>query len=68
MPVTLEPSTWYKAIVVCHNPDCEQYEQPYEFPELYSNADSDPRVQCYPCQGRKDVVEAVVLVPQPEVA
>lgn len=72
--IVLEPATWYWMKAVCRTAatadgePCVQYDLALEFPQEYSNGGHDARIVCAPCGRDMEIVEAVRLDPQPEMA
>ncbi|WP_406515591.1 hypothetical protein OH809_25010 [Streptomyces sp. NBC_00873] len=66
--LVFEPGKFYDAVAQCITETCENYgEPPFDVPELYSNAGM-PSIQCGLCQQRMEIVSAILIDPQPEMA
>jgi hypothetical protein len=66
--IVFEPGKYYAAVVRCITETCENYGQPpFDVAELYSNAGT-PSIQCGLCQQSMEIVSAILIDPQPELA
>ncbi|WP_327349651.1 hypothetical protein OG772_20425 [Streptomyces sp. NBC_01321] len=66
--LAFEPGKFYDAVAQCITETCENYgKPPFDVPELYSNAGA-PVIQCGLCQQSMEIVSAILLDPQPEMA
>jgi hypothetical protein len=65
---TFQPSLYYEVTARDNNPDCRNFEQVFDVPQFYSNDGIHCYVQCGICRQNMEILTAVLLDPQPEVA
>lgn len=66
-PIVFQPAMYYSAVARDDNPDCANYAETFEIPELYSNG-GRPIVECGRCRKPMTIMSATLLDPQPEVS
>lgn len=64
-PIELQPNLFYEVTTGCPNPSCVRYNKVIDVKDVWSNADSNPRIICGICDTSEPVLTAVIEDPQP---